>query len=570
MRSSIQNIYTKCRASVGIEDPESLKPGESRGNLLETLDNATLSWYHIKAVLVGGLGFFTVSYSLFNVGLVTKLIGYIYYEGSMPLGASSAISSVALCGTLAGQIFFGFAADRFGRKPVYFFCLSIMVLASLCSGISFGRSPQAVVASLCFWRFFLGFGAGGDYPITATFVAEYSNKSHRGAFVAALFAMQGLGILAGTAVVIIFSKAFKNIAENPENADYLWRYVLMLGAIPSGLTLYARFRFPETPRYTLCVLHDIATVEADMVKVTGIKHTPASYATIKQKKFVWTRPAIIKLLGCGAAWFLLDIAFYSQNLFQADVYTNIGWVPNIKVFWPQLSPDFLVGDFSKTCSSAGVQSGAFPFAVAGKASCPTNKYMCTNDKKNCWMTPLDQAYLGARAQAIIALGSVIPGYWFTVFTIEKMGRWNIQMMGFFFMTTFMAFLAGFYDYFLRHIEGYVIMYAFTFFFANWGPNATTFIIPAEIFPTSVRASAHGMCAAMGKMGAIVGAFGFQYASQDPTSAGTLATYGKPVGVGILKTLGILAAVNFLGMVVTILFVPDVPLDSSLEEVTDEM
>ena len=37
---------------------------------------------------------------------------------------------------------------------------------------------------------------------------------------------------------------------------------------------------------------------------------------------------------------------------------------------------------------------------------------------------------------------------------------------------------------------------------QWGPNATTWLLPSEMFPTEVRAMAHGFCAAMGKLGAL--------------------------------------------------------------------
>ena len=49
--------------------------------------------------------------------------------------------------------------------------------------------------------------------------------------------------------------------------------------------------------------------------------------------------------------------------------------------------------------------------------------------------------------------------------------------------------------------------------ANWGPNATTFVIPAELFPTKWKSTGHGISAAAGKAGAIIGAFGFLFASQ---------------------------------------------------------
>jgi PHS family inorganic phosphate transporter-like MFS transporter len=52
-------------------------------------------------------------------------------------------------------------------------------------------------------------------------------------------------------------------------------------------------------------------------------------------------------------------------------------------------------------------------------------------------------------------------------------------------------------------------YAFIFlfclgnFFQNFGPNVTTFVVPAEIFPTRYRTTAYGITAACGKLGAIL-------------------------------------------------------------------
>jgi hypothetical protein len=87
------------------------------------------------------------------------------------------------------------------------------------------------------------------------------------------------------------------------------------------------------------------------------------------------------------------------------------------------------------------------------------------------MDALEETYRIARAQALIALGSTVPGYWFTVFTIDRLGRKTIQVGGFILMTLFMAALAGFYiplrD---HHTNGFVTMYALTFFFSNFGPN----------------------------------------------------------------------------------------------------
>jgi len=47
-----------------------------------------------------------------------------------------------------------------------------------------------MIGQLCIWRFFLGFGIGGDYPLSATIASEYATTRWRGAFVGSVFAMQ--------------------------------------------------------------------------------------------------------------------------------------------------------------------------------------------------------------------------------------------------------------------------------------------------------------------------------------------------------------------------------------------
>ncbi|PPS18222.1 hypothetical protein GOBAR_AA02355 [Gossypium barbadense] len=222
----------------------------------------------------------------------------------------------------------------------------------------------------------------------------------------------------------------------------------------------------------------------------------------------------LHLLGTTTTWFLLDIAFYSQNLFQKDIFSAIGWIP-----------------------------------------------------KAANMNAIHEVYKIARAQTLIALCSTVLGYWFTVALIDIMGRFAIQLMGFFFMTVFMFALAIPYHHWTLEPNriGFVIMYSLTFFFANFGPNATTFVVPAEIVPARLRSTCHGISAAAGKAGAIVGAFGFLYAAQstDPAKTDT----GYPPGIGVRYSLIMLGVINFFGMLFTLL-VPESK-GKSLEELTGE-
>ena len=66
-------------------------------------------------------------------------------------------------------------------------------------------------------------------------------------------------------------------------------------------------------------------------------------------------------------------------------------------------------------------------------------------------------------------------------------------------------LAILYHHLSENQIGFVVMYPFTFFFANFGPDSTIFIIPAEIFPPRLRSTCRGISAVARKAGAIVGA-----------------------------------------------------------------
>ncbi|KAF0892430.1 hypothetical protein E2562_015492 [Oryza meyeriana var. granulata] len=169
---------------------------------------------------------------------------------------------------MVGQLFFGWLGNKMGRKRIYGVTLKLMVVCSLASGLSFHHNPESVMATLCFFRFWLGFGFGGDYPLSATIMSEYANKRTRGAFIAAVFAMQGLGNLAAGIAVVIISARFKNSpayqTDPSGQADYVWRIVLMFGAIPALLTCYWRMKMPETARYTALIAKNLKQAASDM------------------------------------------------------------------------------------------------------------------------------------------------------------------------------------------------------------------------------------------------------------------------------------------------------------------
>ncbi|CAA2999960.1 inorganic phosphate transporter 1-11-like [Olea europaea var. sylvestris] len=498
--------------------------------VLSALDNARTQWYHVTAIVIAGMGFFTDAYDLFCISTVSKLLGRLYYydgsltkPGKLPHDVNNFVVGVALVGTLIGQLFFGWLGDKLGRKRVYGVTLVLMAICAICSGMSLGSSPKAVMTTLCFFRFWLGFGIGGDYPLSATIMSEYANKKTRGAFIAAVFAMQGVGIIFAGLVSMTLSKIFLNAYPGPRfsespifstepEADYVWRIVLMLGALPAILTFYWRMKMPETGRYTALIEGNAKQAASDMGRVLDIE-IQAEQEKLAQFKSSNEYSLLSSeffnrhgrhLIGTATTWFLLDIAFYSQNLTQKDIFPTMG---------------------------------------------------LTSKAEN--VSALREMFETSRAMFVISLFGTFPGYWVTVAFIDKIGRFYIQLLGFFMMSVFMFIIGLKYENLKteQHKWTFAILYGLTFFFANFGPNATTFVLPAELFPTRLRSTCHAISAASGKAGAMIGAFGVQNYTQDGDTR------------KIKRAMMILAFTNLIGFFCT--FLVTETKGRSLEEISGE-
>lgn len=311
----------------------------------------------------------------------------------------------------------------------------------------------------------------------------------------AVFAMQGFGQFAAAIIALVFTVGFKESLESAKDVahwtgacqlavDKMWRFIIGLGAIPACFALYYRLTIPETARFSFDVTRDIIKADKDVRaylrkrRENGTReplYTPpiqqgipdfgpkASWSDFYSHYSQWKYGKV--LLGTTASWFFLDIGKSTEVHRSPESCTGAN-----------IAPAFYGLDLNNS-----IILGAINWTVA----------------KNVH----EILYRNAIGNLILICAGVIPGYLVTIATVDNIGRKRIQLLGFLMLSALFAVI-GFTN-LDQNDSGLLALYVLTQVCFNFGPNATTFIVPGECFPTRYRATAHGVSAAVGKIGAIV-------------------------------------------------------------------
>jgi MFS transporter, PHS family, inorganic phosphate transporter len=155
-----------------------IDPNERRRLALAEIDKAPFGWYHVRAIVVAGIGFFTDAYDIFAINLVTAMLGVVYWQGAkknpgtIPSSSDTAIKVATSGGTVLGQLGFGWLADVVGRKKMYGLELILIIFATLAQSLSSASKATSVVGVIIFWRVLMGIGIGGDYPLSSIITSE--------------------------------------------------------------------------------------------------------------------------------------------------------------------------------------------------------------------------------------------------------------------------------------------------------------------------------------------------------------------------------------------------------------
>lgn len=356
-----------------------------------------------------------------------------------------------------------------------------MFIGLLMLTAAWGLTQNGWVICYVWALFFYGIGVGGEYPMTATSgmenavgsgkVSTKEDRLHRGRKVTSAFLMQGWGQFFNQVILIILLLVFHHGSGNPPyspvSAQWAYRVSFAIPAVGTLWLIYFRtFKMRAASK---------------QLNAAKRKQHVTGYDTESLRlTFTYFGPRMIATAG---AWFANDVFFYGNKLFQSEF---IGVITNQS---KSVMPGWLYNLINVGVSLVG-------YYLA-----------CT------WHPPW-RAFPPPLTFSSHTRPPLTPSLLAFLIDSKLYGRNKMQTVGF--LMDFILFIVpGFhFKYYTspEHIKEFQAMYFLSSFFNQFGPNAVTFLVAAEVYPTPIRATAHGFSAACGKLGALFAAVLYNYIS----------------------------------------------------------
>ncbi len=390
---------------------------------------------------------------VFMTGVALPLLAEEFGMGAFEHGL---VGAASLLGILVGALTLGGLADHFGRKLMFVVEMVIFILFL----------ALLAVAPTFYWLLFFLFGVGlalgCDYPTAHLVISESIPSLARGRLVLAAFAFQAVGALAGTAIgYLILSIA-------PEVSS--WRLMYASAIIPALVVLVGRFFITESSHW-LASMGRVQEAEREIRKL--LKRSPDYPKHIKLKvKQTHHHHQKERHLG----------TLFKAKTRRATVLASVPW------FLQDLST-YGIGIFTPTILAAAI--GAHHTSVSHNITS-----IIAND--------LEAAKGAAFIDALLLVGMIA-----AVMLADRVGRIPLQILGFIgcaaglMIASFSVDYQGGTSLFLIYV-GFMLFN----FMTNMGPNAQTYLLAGEVFPTHVRGIGAGFAAAFAKIGAVLTAFLF--------------------------------------------------------------
>ncbi|KAI8690634.1 hypothetical protein LRP88_07901 [Fusarium phalaenopsidis] len=442
-----------------------------------------LSWYFRHAVIPGaGLGL--EGYVLFSIGNLEPLFKAAWPQCWNKDKATecshnwiASVTYLEIIGIMVGQAVVGVMGDWVGRRWGLIQDAAIMFIGLLMLTASWGLTLQGWVICYAWSLFFYGFGVGGEYPITAT-------SSLEGASTDGKLSTREDRLHRGRRVTTAFLMQGWGQFVNQVVLIVLLAIFNKGQSSPPYTTSAAQytfrlsFAFPAIGTLWLLYYRTYRMPNASKQLAEAKKRSNVTGYDLNALRYCFTHFGG-RLLATAGTWFCNDVFFYGNKLFQSQ-FINVISGSNHTIFttWTWNLVNITVS-------------------------------MC--------------------------------GYYLASLLIDnKMyGRKNMQQVGFLMCFLMFVIPAFKYDYYTSPagIHGFQAMYFISSFFNQFGPNSVTFLVAGEVFPTPIRATAHGFSACIGKSGALLASVLYNYID-DQTKFYVVPWFG------------------LAGMLLTWLFLPD--------------
>ncbi|TGD99664.1 MFS transporter [Methylobacterium nonmethylotrophicum] len=201
--------------------------------MFEALDDqARLSRNQVRLIAATMAGNVLDFFDLFLIGFVLALVAGPW---SLTFGQSASVLLASGLGATVGAIFWGWMADRVGRRPV--FTATIATFASATGALAL--VPEGGWVWFVALRFVVGFGAGGLYCVDLPLVQEFVPTRMRGRIAGLVTAAVPVGLLLASLATATLAPIIG------------WRGLFLLGAAPALVLLAVRAWVPESPRWLI-------------------------------------------------------------------------------------------------------------------------------------------------------------------------------------------------------------------------------------------------------------------------------------------------------------------------------
>ena len=244
------------------------------------------------------------------------------------------IGSAYLTGAVLGALFFGWLTDRLGRKKLFFITLSVYLVATAATALSF----NLWTFMLC--RFFTGAGIGGEYAAINSTIQELVPARVRGWTDLIINGSFWFGAMLGAigSIVLLDPELFAS--------DIGWRLAFLTGALLGIVVFFMRMWLPESPRWLMThgraaeAERIVANIEAGIpgyipspeplprVRLRARSHTPLLEAA-RTLVLVHRNRAGVGLMLMAAQAFFYNAIFFTYALVLTDFFgipaDHVGW-----------------------------------------------------------------------------------------------------------------------------------------------------------------------------------------------------------------------------------------------------